>query len=257
MTTPITLAPKDPNEKLAYTWTPQEGDTIASGLSITPTSGTATLDGAPTQIESNATARFVLTGGAHGETTKLTAIATMTSGDIIEQEIRIAIVSSGKRCIDLAMAKQHLEYDDDDRDTLIQQYIDAAQGWVEGYTGLLMTRRTVTRQIPDCSTSYVVGVGPDPVIESVTYLDSDYAEQTVDDGDYILVGSRLYPKSSWPAATYGLTVSVTAGFDGDVPADLMSAQLLMIGHLFESRDVNAEPPASARMLAMPYCIMAL
>jgi hypothetical protein len=38
--------------------------------------------------------------------------------------------------ISLDLVKQHLNYDDCDRDALIQQYTDAAIGWVEKYTGL-------------------------------------------------------------------------------------------------------------------------
>jgi hypothetical protein len=153
MSTPITLASKDPNEAYSYTWTPQAGDTIASGLSIMPTVGTATLEATPSPINDNEAARFVLLGGADGEITRLTARATMASGDIVEQEIRIPIISSGRRCIDLAMAKQHLEYEDDDRDALIQQYIDAAQAWVEDFTGKLLFRRTIPQRFPSNSAS--------------------------------------------------------------------------------------------------------
>lgn len=257
MTTPITLASKDPNEEFAYSWTPQDGDTIASGLSIDVTVGSATLDGSPALIDENASARFVLVGGADGEITRLTAIATMASGDVIEQEIRIPIVSSSRRCIDLALAKQHLEYEDDDRDALILQYIDAAQAWVEGYTGLLLTRRTVTRSVSADAPFYDVGIGPNPVIDTITYLDGNFVETAIDGGEYILVDGRLYPTGLWPAAEYGLKISITAGFEGDIPADLMSAQLLMIGHLFEARSVDEEAPASAKMLAHAHRIMAV
>lgn len=260
MTTPITLAPKDPNERLAYTWTPQEGDTISGTPTITVASGTATIDGSVTKIDSDKTARFNLIGGAHGEVTKLTALAMMASGDIIEQEIRIPIVTSGKRCIDLAMAKQQIEYTDDDQDVLIQQYIDAAQGWVENYTGLLLTRRSVTRRFSDCVSFYDLHVRPDPTIDSVTYLDSDFTEQTVDDGDYVLVDGRLYSKSAWPSAQYGLKVTVTAGFSGDIPAELMQAQLLLIGHWHFNREAIAsgqmeEIPLGAKSLCDPHCLL--
>ena len=260
MTTPITLAPKDPNERLAYTWTPQEGDTISGTPTITVASGTATVDGSVTKIDADATARFNLIGGAHGEVTKLTALATMASGDVIEQEIRIPIITSGKRCIDLAMAKQYIRYDDDDEDTSIQQCIDASQAWVEGYTGLLLTRRTVVRRFKSCSAYYDLHIGPDPVVDSVTYLDSDLAEQTVDDAEYVLVDGRLYPVSSFPYARHGLLATITAGFDGDVPADLMSAQLLMIGHLFANREAVSdknpgEVPLAVKALCQPHCLL--
>lgn len=236
MSIPITLASKDPNESYSYTWTPQAGDTIASGLSILPTVGTATLDGTPTPIEGDETVRFVLIGGLDGEITRLTARATMASGDIVEQEIRIPIISSGRRCIDLAMAKQHLEYEDDDRDALIQQYIDAASGWVEDYTGKLLFRRTVPQRFQSCSSPVRLNVGPDAEVTSLTYLDEDLAEQVVDPASYRVVGGRIYPVTAFPYARYGIEAAVTAGYDGDVPAPLISAQLLLIGHWFANRE---------------------
>lgn len=157
--------------------------------------------------------------------------------------------------VDLSLAKQHLEYEDDDRDDLIEQYISAAAAWVEGYTGLLLTRRAVIRRFLSRVCYYDVHVGPDPVIDSVTYLDSDLQEVTVPTEDYTLVGGRLYPVSAFPYAQYGLDATITAGFDGDVPADLISAQLLMIGHLFETRSANEEAPLSAKTLAQPHCLL--
>lgn len=174
-------------------------------------------------------------------------LSTLLTGDGEEPVVPGAVT--------LEMAKEHLEYEDDDRDTLIQQYIDAAQAWVEGYTGLLLTRRTVVRRFASCSAYYDLHIGPDPVVDSVTYLDSDLAEQTVDDADYVLVDGRLYPVASFPYARHGLLATITAGFDGDVPADLMSAQLLMIGHLFENRSVNDDAPMSAKLLAQPHCLL--
>lgn len=157
--------------------------------------------------------------------------------------------------VDLALAKQHLEYEDDDRDDLIEQYISAAAAWVEGYTGLLLTRRTVVRRFKSCSAYYDLHIGPDPVVDSVTYLDDDLDEQAVDDDDYVLVDGRLYPVSSFPYARHGLLATITAGFDGDVPSDLISAQLLMIGHLFEVRSTDEDAPMSAKLLCQPHCLL--
>lgn len=136
MKSPITLEAKDPNEELAYSWTPQSGDTISGVASLVVSEGTATI-GDQSNVDGNETVRWVLSGGAAGETTKITALATMASGDVIEQTIIIAIRNSSSRVLDLAVAKQHLEYDDDDRDALIQQYIDAAQAWVASNSAAL------------------------------------------------------------------------------------------------------------------------
>lgn len=257
MMTPVALQAKDPNEELAYSWTPQTGDTISGSATLIVTAGTATI-GDLSNIEGNASVRWVLSGGLAGETTIITARATMASGDVIEQEIRIPIIDSGRRCIDLTLAKQHLEYEDDDRDALIQQYIDAAQDWVEGYTGKLLTRRAVAQRFDSCATSTIINYGPDPVIDSLTYLDSDLEEVTIDAEEYRVIGGKLYPVTSWPYAKHGIEATVTAGYDGDVPAALISAHLLIIGHLFNQRETVSdkgmtEVPIAAKALCQAYC----
>lgn len=258
MTTPITLASKDPNEEFAYSWTPQDGDTIASGLTIEITVGSATLAGAPVPIDDSVTARFVLVGGADGEVTRLTARATMASGDIIEQEIRIPIIDSGRRCIDLALAKQQLEYEDDDHDALIEQYIAAAQDWVENFTGKLLTRRAVKQRFDSGLTSVLINVGPDPVADALAYLDGDFAEVTIDAADYRVIGTRIYPVTSFPYARHGIEATITAGYQGDVPAALISAQLLLIGHWFANREtvvtgtIATSLPFGVEALCAPY-----
>ncbi|MGB3844304.1 MAG: head-tail connector protein [Sphingopyxis sp.] len=138
--------------------------------------------------------------------------------------------------VDLALAKQHLEYDDSDRDTLIQQYIAAAAAWIEHYTGHLLARRAVTVRFASDVPWLDIDVGPNIVVDSLTYLDTDLQHVTVPSSDYVLVDRRLYPASAFPYARHGLLATVTAGFDGDVPADLASAQLLLVGHQFANRE---------------------
>lgn len=137
MSEPITLATKDPNERLAYTWTPQEGDTIASGLSIIVTDGAAAIDGSPTQIEDGATAKFFLVGGLAGETTEITATATMASGDIVEQTIFIPILDSSvvSTSLTLDLVKAHLRIRHSDQDALLQSHIISADGHLRRFLG--------------------------------------------------------------------------------------------------------------------------
>lgn len=137
MSAPITLAAKDPNERLGYTWTPAEGDTIASGLSITVTDGTATIDGSPTPIEDDATAKFFLIGGAAGETTTITATAAMASGDTIEQTIFIPIIDSSvvSTALTLDLVKTHLRIRHSDQDALLQSHITSADSQMRRFLG--------------------------------------------------------------------------------------------------------------------------
>lgn len=139
----------------------------------------------------------------------------------------------------LALAKQHLEYDDGDRDQLILQSMDAAADWVEDYTGLLLTRRSVAC-LRRAAAAIDIGVGPTPVIDGVSYIDAGGAVQMVDPAQYRLVGQRLHMAGALPIAPYGIEISVTAGFDGVVPAKLIRAQLMLIAHWHMHREGTSE-----------------
>lgn len=159
--------------------------------------------------------------------------------------------------VDLELVKQHLEYEDDDRDDLIEQYIAAAAEWVEGYTNLLLTRRAVTRRFSSDVNHFDIFLGPDAVIDSLKYLDGDLVEQTIDPADYALVDGRIYPASTFPEAKFGIVATITAGYDEGPPADLVSAQLLYIGHLFANRETvsekpHSEVPMAAKLLCQRY-----
>lgn len=159
--------------------------------------------------------------------------------------------------VTLALAKQHLEYSDTDRDALIQQYIDAAAAWVENYTGKLLANRATSQVVYGYTTGPVrLQFGPGPVITGVTYVDGDGAAQTVTSGDYRTISGYLYPVTSFPSAPYGLAIAYTAGYT-TAPADLVSAQLLLIGHLFNAREgvsdkLGFEVPLAVEALCAPY-----
>lgn len=154
--------------------------------------------------------------------------------------------------IDLELAKAHLAVDGTDRDALIQSYSDAAAALVEGFTGQLLTRREVVQAVAALSGYVSLWWGPDPefaVGQGIDYLDADAAEQTVTDPR--LVRGRVYaPVAGWPTALEHspIAVSYTAGFaDGAVPADLVQAQLMLVGHWFANREAVATGVAPVEM----------
>jgi len=153
--------------------------------------------------------------------------------------------------VTLALAKEHLEYDGSDRDALIQQYIDAAQAYVEGYTSKGLSVAARTQSFDSFQTPLVLDVLPVASVTSVAYLDSDGASQAVTGPR--LVAGEVYPalNESWPAvgAPAGILVTYQAGL-ASVPADLVSAQLLLIGHYFSSREAASERPAQEIALAV-------
>lgn len=160
--------------------------------------------------------------------------------------------------VSLSLAKQHLEYEDDDRDALIQQYINAAKSWIENYTGKNLGVAAVTQTLDSFGSYIILDRAPFVSLTSVDYIDAQGAPQAVT-GARLLNGRIYPPETGWPSVSdyTGVTVTYLAGY-ATVPADLMSAQLLLIGHYFQSREaVNVatsvtELPLAVESLCRPY-----
>jgi uncharacterized phiE125 gp8 family phage protein len=138
--------------------------------------------------------------------------------------------------VSLALAKQHLEYEDVDRDSLITQYIGAASAWVSNYTGKAMAIGAAVEAFDSFGDYLQLKSGPVISATSIAYIDVNDAPQTV--AGFRLLGSKIFPPvGGWPSvADYSpVTVTYQAGY-ALTPADLVSAQLLLIGHYFANRE---------------------
>jgi uncharacterized phiE125 gp8 family phage protein len=140
-------------------------------------------------------------------------------------------------------AKAHLRVDGDDEDDLIDGCIAAAVDHVERFTGLVLTRRLVTETLWNWGDR--LNSWPVRGIVSVSYVDALYLEQ-----DYDLTALRvnlaarpvrLGTNVRWPLV-YGhnapITVVVDAGYltSAEVPASVMQAIKLLVGHFFRNRE---------------------
>jgi uncharacterized phiE125 gp8 family phage protein len=171
--------------------------------------------------------------------------------------------------VSLTEAKAHLRVDFDDDDDLITALIAAATDHVDGWAGVL-GRALVTqtwRQDFNCfRPSLRLPLAPASEIKSVTYLDPDGVQQTVDPSNYALwadgAGPLVYFVTGFsPPATSieGKAVSVTyvAGYgDADaVPAPIKAAILLLIGQWYENREAAISAPGT--MQTLPFAVDAL
>jgi uncharacterized phiE125 gp8 family phage protein len=253
----INLVPKAPLERISYFWTPAllTGDSIAGVPVITRLSGTAVSDGVSVV---GSQVKLWFTGGAEHELSRFKAHLITAAGEEIEETFFLHVLSSARFPISLSLAKQHLEYEDDDRDELIQQYLRASQSWVENFTGKPMNIVTIVEEFPGFGNSLLLAKSPIVSVTSVEYIDADELPQEVI--GFRKLGSRLYPPvEGWPANFEFTPVTVTyrAGF-AEVPADLVSAQLLLIGHWFENREavvagaIPATVPLTVEALCNPY-----
>lgn len=200
--------------------------------------------------------------------------------------------------LSLADAKTHLRVPHTDDDDDIQAMIDAAVAHLDGRDGVLnraLADQTWNLKI-DCFPYYCRGYGAwlsreirlplPPLIEvvSVKYIDDDGDEQTFDDGSYYVSGVgdvtggriTLTADASWPDIhsqwPEPVTVQFRAGYIDasespptiDVPAPIVSAIKLIVGHLYRNREtvvvgdgaVAVEVPQTAEWLLAPYKVYA-
>jgi uncharacterized phiE125 gp8 family phage protein len=175
---------------------------------------------------------------------------------------RVVTTAPASEPVTLAEAKAHCRVDDTASDDLLGALIVTARQHVEQYAGLAIEAQTVSLQCSDWSDLGALPVAPVSAVTSLKYLDQTATEQTVDSGDYVLIGADTLAPSigrgfgvSWPTP-YGrgdaIRLVVVAGY-ADVPAPIKAAMLLLIGHWFENREAVVEGQA----MELPLSVSAL
>jgi uncharacterized phiE125 gp8 family phage protein len=163
--------------------------------------------------------------------------------------------------ISIEDCRKHLRLDDDGDsppahpdDDLVLAYLAAAREWVEGYTGLALTRRTLELAL-DKFPAYEIHLPVPPVVSvvSVRYTDEAAIEQTVSSSDYTLDD---YQRPGWIVPAYGVEwptaklvvnavlVRYTVGYSlysdspqtHPLPKVLRQAVLLLLTDLYENRE---------------------
>ena len=154
--------------------------------------------------------------------------------------------------ISVAQAKDHLRLADDGaEDVLIRAYIEAAAEMIERQTGKALVARGYTYALwgfPDPRRELTLPMPPLVSVESVTHLDAGGTPQTIEPAAYHLdrttTPGRIVPVEAWPATPYrpeAVVIAYTAGFPepASIPADLLAALRLIVGHLYENREASA------------------
>lgn len=163
----------------------------------------------------------------------------------------VRITEPGDPVISTSDAKLHLRVDHTDEDTLIERIVDAATRQCEEYQGRAYVTQEFRLTVPRFPFYGRVIRLPRPPLQSVEkieYLDTNHAVQELDPMKYRvntdgLPGQVILNEGeSWPdtgRAPDAVRVTYTAGYGGpaDVPADYRAAILLMVGHLYENREV--------------------
>lgn len=160
----------------------------------------------------------------------------------------------------LVEAKAHLRVDVDDDDDLIEGLIVAAREWTENYCRRSWVRRTLELRL-DCFYGEIkLPRSPVSSVTSVKYTGQDGTLQTVDSAVYQVdtyaTPPRIVPVlgAPWPVPKIGainaVLIEYEAGFAPgqgsptdyaeNVPKSVKSAMKLVIGHLYEHRELTTE-----------------
>lgn len=181
------------------------------------------------------------------------------------------------------LAKAHLRLSDDGEKKYVERtLIKSARRWAEGITARALMTQTWTLTLSGFPCESFIKL-PKPTlraVNSVKYIDTGGAQQTWAAANYS-VEKPVGPKSScgrvhlaysmvWPSTRcvwnaveiefecgYGATPA-SPDVDGSVPEELISAQLMIIGELFERREdaivgtISTPARQGAERLALQY-----
>lgn len=169
-------------------------------------------------------------------------------------------------------AKTHLRVSGSGDDTYIDTLVKSARKHVEAYLGRsLITQTRVLRmdEFP-CADAIELPYGPITSVTSVAYLDADGTTQTWSSANYRVDSYSVPPRISlaygisWPTTrgvSHSVTVTYVCGYGAagsNVPAEIVHAIKLIVGHLYETREETSagyelkEIPMGARALLAPY-----
>lgn len=161
---------------------------------------------------------------------------------------RLARVGDPARSISLELAKSHLRVDGPDEDYLIDTLIQAATDHIEGPNGagLSLAAQQWLMYAESFPLKFEIPIGPLVSVDSIAYIDTDGASQTLATSVYEVDIERGLIRAktdqSWPSVDTvykAITVTFTAGYS-EIPSDLVAAMLLILGHLYKNREETVE-----------------
>lgn len=140
--------------------------------------------------------------------------------------------------ITVEAAKRHCNVFHDDDDEYVGELIAAVREHVEAYCGRCFGERTVTFEATDWNDLGGFPAQPVTSVDAIGYIDTDGAEQTVDEATYVLRNGclSLVAGAQWPTKKSGSLVAVEVKLGVQTPAVVRHAMLLVISDLYERRE---------------------
>jgi len=183
------------------------------------------------------------------------------------------ITPATEAVVSLAEAKAYLRVDHDDDDTVITTMVAAVTDWTagpDGWLGRSLVLHTLELRQPSfpayCYGGIILPRPPFNALESIVYLDTDSAEQTLSSDVYTTYKggdglTRVSPVDgeSWPATAdhpEAVKVRYAAGYGDagtDVDPGIRQALLMTVASMYDAREsgltINEQ---MARRLFSPY-----
>lgn len=148
--------------------------------------------------------------------------------------------------ISLEDAKRQLRVLSTDEDAFIESAIVDARGWIENYTGLVLTRREVVEVLPCFGAQ--LSTWPIASIDAVTYSDTDGQEVVLQEAEYFAQIARrpaYLTAGNWPTVRDGsmIEVTMTAGFAtpdavSTFSPNIMRAMRILVAGFFSDRETG-------------------
>lgn len=165
--------------------------------------------------------------------------------------------------LSLSDAKAHLRVDHSDEDGVIEALAAAACGAIAEDVGRVLSAETWTVALARPMGDVVLPIRPVRAITSIAYFDRDDQAQSASVDDFYLFAHPdrpvVRPKdgAQWPEARDrqdAITLTITVGLTS-VPAELMAAIKLLLGHWYENREavVIGQAPSEVPLAVRHLC----
>lgn len=151
--------------------------------------------------------------------------------------------------ISLAALKLRLRIDGDDEDDLLMSYLRGAVARIDGPDGIGYAMLEQTWRLTLDAFPHTITLPGAPIkrVAKISYLDASGVEQVLDAADYRVVvdmePARVMPATGkfWPATLHAVGAVKIDYVLGEadaaaVPADLVDAVCLLVGHRYENRE---------------------
>lgn len=167
------------------------------------------------------------------------------------------ITAASAGAVTLDAAKAHCAVETSDWDLQFTAWIASATAMAESITGRAIGPQVWEFTLPGFVDTITLPKGPVTQISSITYLDTNRAQQTLASSFYLadLVSDPQCvvrdPNASWPDTAFGVPNAVTVQFQtgfSAVPPMIAQAVLMTIANWFQNRESGALPDAAMQLL---------